>query len=131
MKQESMNPEQYQGFERDWAITAVHFSSALQNVALELGGSDYADRITKLAGDDWWPDAAALEEIEERSPGSIERLFELAETAQKTAHEQEVRQREEEAKKRLREARRSGVISGFENLFNLQVPLSVRHEKRQ
>lgn len=126
-----MNPEQYQGIEKDWAFTANRFSSAVQEVALELGGTEFADSVTELAGDDWWPSAAALEKMEESFPGSVVSALDRMEATQKEDHAREIRREDVEAQKRLRDARRAGFISGFKSLFSPATPYFFHHEKRQ
>ena len=67
-----------------------YLSTAITEVAVELGGEQLSTRVIEAAvSDGTLPNPLALKLLEEKSPGSVERVMERSEALQKETHEYE------------------------------------------
>ncbi|HET8992080.1 MAG TPA: hypothetical protein VFN31_03555 [Candidatus Saccharimonadales bacterium] len=80
-----------QTIHNDWEEVGGHLSVAMQEVSLELGGEELAERIAiEVATNQVLPNPNALKLLEELYPGSAEKVMTLSEEIQKITQEREL-----------------------------------------
>lgn len=84
--------EQIEGsLQQSWQAVGGYLSTAMQEVALELGGEDLAERIAAAAAsDEALPNPDALSLLEELHPGSAELVLSRSEEIQQDTHQREL-----------------------------------------
>src|SRR5436305_2106242 len=89
-----MTPESQQisqAIRNDWETVGGHIDAAMQEVAIELGGEELADRIAlEAVSDEPLPNPDALKMLEELFPGSAERVMTRMGEIQKETHAREL-----------------------------------------
>lgn len=80
-----------QNIQGDWEAVGRYITTAMQEVALGIGGEELADRVALAAvSDDVFPDVAALRILEDLQPGSVELVLTRASEIQDEAHQREI-----------------------------------------
>jgi hypothetical protein len=87
-------------------------TTAMHEVAFELGGEEYAAEITATASVPGLPNPQALKMLQDRDPGSAERVMDRAKQIADARHEQEL------AELKSHKLRRYGgaILQGFSSL---------------
>lgn len=99
----------------DWVAVGEYLSSAMYEVATELGGEELATQIAKLAAsDDVLPNPAALKMLEDTFPGSTETIMERMSDIQQEQHQREIDEIRKPAPRKLGKA----MVDGFAS-FNI------------
>jgi uncharacterized membrane protein len=97
----------------DWETVGDYLSTAIQEVATELGNEEFASGIAALAvSDEVLPNPDALKLLEDTYPGSAERVMARMSEIQRETHQRELA---EVRKPRIREYGRA-TLEGFASL---------------
>ena len=79
-----------QALRRDWERVGSYLSTAMNDVATELGGEALATRVNEAAvSDEVLPNPAALKLLESLYPGSAEQVMTRSEAIQQESYERE------------------------------------------
>ena len=81
-----------QFLEADWTVVAGYMYTALQEVAMELGGEEMLARVTTNGDDDSaLPTAEIMEMLKDIDPDVVEKIFTRTSEIQQEAHRQQIK----------------------------------------
>lgn len=94
----------------DWIVTGGFIASATQEMAMELGGQELAEKIgNSIVPETGIPDPSIFEVLEGMRPGSISLILSRAEEIQAQTHRRE----RHELRKQLRRDSRRAILKGI------------------
>jgi hypothetical protein len=107
----------------DWEAVGGYLTAAMQDVATDLGGEEFAGHIANLAAsDEVLPNPAALEMLEASFPGSAEQVLARSSEIQHETHRRELAAIQ---KPRVRKYGRA-ILEGFASLNIFPSPIKRR-----
>jgi hypothetical protein len=112
--------QDFKGFQQDWEAVGGYLSSALHEVATDLGGEELASRVALAAtSDEVLPNPPALKMLEDIHPGSAKLVLTRTQEIQQETHQRELNASN---KPNLRKYGRA-ILEGFAsfNIFGTQL----------
>ena len=107
--------QDFMGLQQDWEAVGGYLSAAMQDVALELGGEELANKVALVGSSDGvLPNPDALKMLEDLSPGSAEFVMTRMAEIQQDTHQREL---DEIRKPSLRKYGKA-ILDGFAS-FNI------------
>ncbi|MDB5171179.1 MAG: hypothetical protein JWO35_873 [Candidatus Saccharibacteria bacterium] len=107
--------QEFAGLQQDWEAVGGYLSTAMQEVALGLGGEDLASKVALVgASDSALPNPGALKMLEDLSPGSAEFVMTRMTKIQQETHQRKVAEMRKPSLRKYGKA----VLDGFAS-FNI------------